>query len=87
VGFDIFSKHSLPSTEASLTLPARKIANPKESYLCSSLIFCKFEMLSPTKELKEIIIIQIVMSEISLDATFIILIVLLTNYIDDCVYF
>jgi hypothetical protein len=44
-------------------------------------------MLSPTKELKEIIIIQIVMSEISLDATFIILIVLLTNYIDDCVYF
>ena len=44
-------------------------------------------MLSPTTELKEIIIIQIVISEIKLDAAFIILIVLLTNYIDDCVYF
>ena len=87
MGFDIFSKHSLPSTEASLTLPARKIANPKESYLGSSLVFCKFEMLSLTTELKEIIIIQIVISEIRLDDAFIILIVLLTNYIDDCVYF
>jgi hypothetical protein len=63
---DVLSKHSLPSEVASLKLPARKITNPKESYLWSSLIFLNSGIFSPIVELSEINIKQIIMSAIRL---------------------
>jgi hypothetical protein len=65
--FEVLSKHSLPTEDASLKLPARKIANPKESYLWSSLIVFKSGIFSLIVELSEINIKQIAISVIRLD--------------------
>jgi hypothetical protein len=64
--FEVLSKHNLPSEDASLKLPARKIANPKESYPWPSLIFLKSGIFSSIVELSEINIKQIAVSAIRL---------------------